>query len=88
MLNWNDTKLILDIDLKKASNTDADALYMKNFIITFKYFDIRQKTSYRIDGDKYILVYKKEIINLLHKQEQTLRSSGPIPNGVKWTRIA
>lgn len=56
----NDTKLILDIDLKKASNADADALYMKNFIITFKYFDIRQKTSYRIDGDKYILVYKKE----------------------------
>ena len=54
------TKLILDMDLQKASNTDADALYMKNFIITFKYFDVRQKASYRIDGDKYILVYKKE----------------------------
>jgi len=54
------TKLILDMDLKKASNTDADALYMKNFIITFKYFDVRQKASYRIDGDHYILVYKKE----------------------------
>ena len=54
------TKLILDMDLKKASNTDADALYMKNFIITFKYFDVRQKASYRIDGEHYILVYKKE----------------------------
>jgi len=56
----NTTKLILEIDLKKTPNTDADALYMKNFIITFKYFDIRQKASYRIDGDHYILVYKKE----------------------------
>ena len=56
----NKTKLILDMDLKKASNTDADALYMRNFIITFKYFDVRQKASYRIDGDNYILVYKKE----------------------------
>jgi len=54
------TKLILDMDLQKASNTDADALYMKNFIITFKYFDVRQKASYRIDGDNYILIYKKE----------------------------
>jgi len=54
------SKLILDMDLKKASNTDTDALYMKNFIITFKYFDVRQKASYRIDGDHYILVYKKE----------------------------
>jgi hypothetical protein len=54
------SKLILDMDLKKASNSDSDALYMKNFILTFKYFDVRQKASYRIDGDKYILVYKKE----------------------------
>ena len=54
------SKLILDMVLKKASNSDKDALYMKNFIITFKYFDVRQKASYRIDGDNYILVYKKE----------------------------
>jgi len=54
------TKLILDMNLEKASNSDKDALYMKNFIITFKYFDVRQKASYRINGDKYILVYKKE----------------------------
>ena len=56
----SESKLILDMDLKKASNSDSDALYMKNFIITFKYFDVRQKASYRIDGDNYILVYKKE----------------------------
>jgi len=56
----NATKLILDIELQKASNTDKDALYMKNFLVTFKYFDVRQKASYRIDGDHYVLVYKKE----------------------------
>lgn len=56
----SETKLILDMELQKASNTDKDALYMKNFLVTFKYFDLRQKVSYKIDGDHYILVYKKE----------------------------
>jgi len=56
----NTTKLILDMELQKASNTDKDALYMKNFLITFKYFDVKQKVSYRIDGNHYILVFKKE----------------------------
>jgi len=60
----NETKLILDMELQKASNTDEDALYMKNFLVTFKYFDVRQKASYRIDGDHYILVYKKEFHKL------------------------
>ena len=58
------TKLILDMELQKASSTDEDALYMKNFLVTFKYFDVRQKASYRIDGDHYILVYKKEFHKL------------------------
>jgi len=37
---------------------------LQSKLLTFKIFDIEQKVSFRIEKDKYILVYKKDYQNV------------------------
>jgi len=53
------TQLILEFYIKKASNKIEDASKIESFVLTFSQIDQEQKISYRLEGDKYILVYNK-----------------------------
>lgn len=57
------SKLILDIDLKYSPEHKKYAELHNILILKFKLNDIARKTSFKIDGDKYVMVYSKTKIN-------------------------
>jgi predicted CopG family antitoxin len=57
------TKLILEMDIKKSPKHKMYALDVDIVFLRFKIYEEDRKASYRIDGDKYILVYNQNKLN-------------------------
>lgn len=58
------TKLILEMDIKKSPTHRVYAPNVNLLIFRFKMHEDARKSSYRIDGEKYILVYNQNKINV------------------------
>ena len=57
------TKLILEMDIRKSPKHRTYALDVDIVFLRFKIYEEDRKASYRIDGDKYILVYNQNKLN-------------------------
>lgn len=57
------TKLILEIDVKISPKHKVYAFDVNIAFLRFKMYEDGRKSSFRIDGDKYILVYNQNKLN-------------------------
>ncbi|ESU23965.1 hypothetical protein FEDK69T_10230 [Flavobacterium enshiense DK69] len=57
------TKLILEMDIRKSPKHKIYALDVDIVFLRFKIYEEDRKASYRIDGDKYLLVYNQNKLN-------------------------
>ena len=57
-----DKELILEIDIQSAKRFDKYAMSFKVFGIRITLNNLAQKTNFRIEGDKYIVVYSQKNI--------------------------
>lgn len=58
------TKLILEMDIKKSPKHKVFAMDINIVILRFKIHEDARKAGYRIDGEKYILVYNQNKLNV------------------------
>lgn len=58
------TKLILEIDIKKSPKHKIYAPDVNAVFFRFKVYEQARKTCFRIDGEKYILVYNQNKLNV------------------------
>lgn len=57
------TKLILEMDIKKSPKHKVFAMDINIVILRFKIHEDARKAGYRIEGEKYILVYNQNKLN-------------------------
>jgi hypothetical protein len=57
-----DKELILEIDIQSAKRFDKYAMSFKVFGIRITLNNLAQKTNFRIEGDKYIVIYSQKNI--------------------------
>ena len=69
------TKLILEIDVRKAPSHAQYSKLINILIAKVKINDVVKKTSFRIDGDKYILVYSRVMLNFYIKMGKQINDN-------------
>ncbi|MFP9113674.1 carboxypeptidase-like regulatory domain-containing protein [Flavobacterium sp. RHBU_3] len=60
------TELILDVDVKTAESHKkyAKEINIKLFSLKFTVYDHQKKTSFKLDGDKYIMTYNRHLFDV------------------------
>ncbi len=69
------TKLILEIDIRKAPSHAKYSELINVLIAKVKINDLAKKTSFRIDGDKYILVYSRVMMDFYIKMGKQINDN-------------
>lgn len=67
-----ETKLILNIDLKKSPDYKKYIPEVNAVFFKFKVNEEARKSSFKIDGEKYILVYNQNKINIYIKMKDKI----------------
>lgn len=69
------SKLILEIDLRKAPSHAKYSKIINVLILKAKINDLHRKASFRIDGDKYVVVYSRLMLDAYLKMGKRIDDS-------------